>query len=32
MSEGSIPATSPAELTQDEKTYAGLAHVLMIAT
>jgi uncharacterized membrane protein len=32
MSEGSIAAPTAAELTSDEKAYAGLAHALMIST
>lgn len=32
MSEGHIVAPAVAELTQDEKAYAGLAHALMIST
>jgi len=32
MSDGPIVAPAVAELTQDEKAYAGLAHALMIST
>ena len=32
MSDANIPAATFAELTQDEKAYAGLAHALMMPT